>query len=319
MMYLSAEEIEAHSDLVQLIYDMERDIREGRLARMKTPLRSLARSANGDRLFLAMPCLSEDYALYTAKLGTVANSSRALGKSAVSTLVVAFNATTGEPIAVLEGHAVTHLKCAAIAALVTKRSTRPTVDRLGVIGAGALARAQILGISKVRKLSKITIFSREQKNIIQLISWLKPRVVDGIEFQAARQIGDAVKEHDVVCTATTSGRDLFMEEWLEPEVHINCMGVRTQSEAEVNHNILRSAQLLVEDIETALQEGGDVHQHATPLDQIFSIRPGLLESSMSVFSSSGHGSLDLITVAHILSRFSSMKNETSPHNVNRAT
>lgn len=302
MRHVGSREIEEVADLAALIAEMEEGIESGRRVRMITPLRTLISNARQRGVFLAMPSYSDEYGIYTAKVGAVVNSARAAKRSSVNTVVVAFDALTGEPLASLEGSSITRLKCAAIAGLVSKYCTPHTATTLGVIGAGALARAQIEGVARVRKISRVKLFSRRSDAGEKLASTVQPKLAAPLRIEIVSSIEAAVRDQEIVGTATTSAMPLVEAEWLSENVHVNCMGARTEDEAEVSREVLRSSTIVVEDVETAVQEGGEIHRTAMTIEDMASTDIDILRTSRTVFSSSGHGSLDLIATVHVLSR-----------------
>lgn len=107
---------------------------------------------------------------------------------------------------------------------------------------------------------------------------------------------------DVIATATTSVLPLPIATDLPEHVHINCMGAHTTRSRELPHSLLAAATLVVEDIETAVAEAGEIHRTAIDLAALESGGHTGLDGRPTVFSSTGHASLDLITCAHLVGR-----------------
>jgi ornithine cyclodeaminase len=87
---------------------------------------------------------------------------------------------------------------------------------------------------------------------------------------------------------------------LLPGVHINCMGGHTVESREVPLELLRASTLIVEDLPTAIAEAGEVHANAITLGQLVQGDSGPLRAVRTIFSSTGHAFLDVITTAHLL-------------------
>ena len=58
--------------------------------------------------------------------------------------------------------------------------------------------------------------------------------------------------------------------------------------------------LIVEDLAIAVAEAGAVHASAIPLGQLVKKESGPLRACRTIFSSTGHAFLDVITTAHLL-------------------
>ena len=102
----------------------------------------------------------------------------------------------------------------------------------------------------------------------------------------------------MVCTATTCAKPLIHAVQLAPHVHINCMGAHTSESREVARELLAGATLIVEDRETAVEQAGEVHETALELRELGAIAPGRLQRALTVFSSTGHAFLDLLSAAY---------------------
>ncbi len=80
------------------------------------------------------------------------------------------------------------------------------------------------------------------------------------------------------------------------------MGAHDETGRELPDIILEKACLIVEDKPTAMREAGEVHREAEDLTQMFQKDLGRLKRVQTVFSSTGHAYLDLLTAAHLLGR-----------------
>ncbi|MGF9565121.1 hypothetical protein AAIH70_16535 [Neorhizobium sp. BT27B] len=301
MRHLDRADINRAADLDELIEDMDAFLSSGDRRRMQTPLRTLMSTQSGAGLLVAMPCYSPDLGLFTTKLGTVINSGGGDKAASVNTLVAVFDAVTGRTIATVDGGGITHLKCAALTGVVTRYCSAPEVSSLGVVGAGALACAQIVGIARVRRLSEISVFARSSGSA----EILRRNLAEHHDFHAplsfVGSVEEAVRNKMVVTTSTTSRQALINADWLGEGVHVNCMGARSQETTELDPLVLSSSILLVEDVDTAVQEAGPSHGSAIVLEEMTRMQ-ARLPAARTVFSSSGHGAFDLLATAHVIRR-----------------
>ncbi|MET9426905.1 ornithine cyclodeaminase family protein [Streptomyces sp. NPDC003036] len=279
-------------------------LRDGAVARMLVPPRETVEDASGAK-FLSMPAVSPDHDLYVNKVATIVASPVAGRGSTVTSVVPMFSVSTGRFLGTLDGATVTNLKCAAVTALVTDRCAAPGSRVLGVIGSGVQARQQFLGVSAVRDLEEVRIWSRTPRHARAFAHAIAdaagerhrrpPRVV---LCDSAERASDGV---DILSTATTSVEPLPISARLPDHVHINCVGAHTTTSREVPVALLRDSVVIVEDLRTAIAEAGESHAGALELSALDTPdAPGDLARRRTVFASTGCAYLDLITCAHLV-------------------
>ncbi|MDH6120145.1 ornithine cyclodeaminase family protein [Kitasatospora sp. GAS204B] len=270
-------------------------LRGGAVRRMTVPLRQVVEDGHGAK-FLVMPAVCADFGLYIAKTATITDGPG----PTVTSVVPVFSTRTGELLAVLDGAAVTNLKCAAVTAVVTDRCAARDSSVLGIVGSGVQAWQQYLGVSAVREITRVRVHSRTAGHAEALCERI--RAAGRARAVVCASAAEATSGVDVIATATTSVLPLPIATDLPEHVHINCMGAHTTRSRELPHSLLAAATLVVEDIETAVAEAGEIHRTAIDLAALESGGHTGLDGRPTVFSSTGHASLDLITCAHLVGR-----------------
>ena len=284
-------------DLIRsLAAEMRAALRGGAVRRMIVPPRETAQDAAGTK-FISMPAVSPDYDLYINKVATIVPPGRG---QAVTSVVPVFSASSGRYLGALDGAAVTNLKCAAVTALVTDRCAAAASGVLGIIGSGVQARQQYLGVSAVRDVGEVRVFSPDAGHAAAFaadITAMAPVrvVVCGSAAEASRDV-------DILVTATTSSGPLPISRRLPGHVHVNCLGAHTVRSRELAEDLLRTSVLIVEDRPTAIAEAGPVHAAALELDALEGPAAAGLGGQRTVFSSTGCAYLDLITCAYLITR-----------------
>ncbi|MFH8790241.1 ornithine cyclodeaminase family protein [Streptomyces roseoverticillatus] len=296
---------EPSAALVRSLAGAMRDaLRSGAVGRMLVPPRETVEDAAGAK-FISMPAVSPDHDLYVNKVATIVASPVPGRRSTVTSVVPVFAASTGRFLGTLDGDTVTNLKCAAVTALVTDRCAAPGSRVLGIIGSGVQARQQFLGVSAVRDLAEVRVWSRDPARAAAFA-----RDIEETAAAAGQKVGVVVAgsaEHaargaDILSTATTSVRPLPIPAGLPAHVHINCMGAHTTASREVSAELLRSNVVIVEDLRTAIAEAGESHAGAIELDALFAPGAGEFTRQGTIFASTGCAYLDLITCAHLAGR-----------------
>jgi len=137
---------------------MRAGLRSGAVRRMIVPPRETAEDAAGTK-FISMPAVSPDYDLYINKVATIVAPDAPGRGATVTSVVPMFSVSTGRFLGMRDGTEVTNLKCAAVTALVTDRCAAAGSSVLGIIGSGVQARQQYLGVSTVRDIAEVRVFS----------------------------------------------------------------------------------------------------------------------------------------------------------------
>ncbi len=292
----------APADVAALARFMRDELAAGAWSAIVAPPRSVVVQEAPFAAFGAMSALSRRHGLYVAKVAGYVAPPPDQPRRGVDGRVIVMCTLTGRVLATLDGAVATQAKCAAATCMATDVAACDEAKVLAVVGAGALARAQVAGVLACRPVRELRVCARTragaQAFCDELAGWVPAHVRLSIEATAAA----AVAQADIVCTATPSIEPLIDGDWLKPGVHVNCMGAHTPLSRELSHDTLRASQLLVEDVDTAVREAGEVHRDALPLAQLHRANAAVLKAARTVFSSTGHAVLDLLTAAHLIRR-----------------
>jgi alanine dehydrogenase len=167
----------------------------------------------------------------------------------------------GTLAAMIEANKLSQLRTAAASAVATKYMAREKSSKLGVFGAGFQAFAQIAAICSVRPIDSILVYSR---NAAKCAAFCKEvSVATGIKASPAASPETAVREMDVIVTATNSSTPVFMGEWLPKGVHINAIGATYLSKQELDiKSVEKCSCVVVDSYEQAQLESGDLAKAA---------------------------------------------------------
>lgn len=191
-----------------------------------------------------------------AKLVTVAPGNRERGIPVIHALVVLLDPTSGAPRAVLDGEWLTALRTGAATGVAAELLTPAGVEVLGVIGAGPQARTQIEAVAAVRTLREVRICSRGGASARALARELSEGGMTGV--RAVSTPGEATRGAQIVVTATDSLDPVLDEGALEPRVLISAVGGYRRDMQEVPTSVVARARVVVDQVEAALREAGDV-------------------------------------------------------------
>jgi ornithine cyclodeaminase/alanine dehydrogenase-like protein (mu-crystallin family) len=191
------------------------------------------------------------------KTVTVFPDNATLGKPAVFGTYVLLSAETGEPIAVMDATRLTAWRTGAASALASRYLSRPDSARLLMVGAGALAPHLIRAHASVRPLRTVAIWNRSPERAHGLAAALSS---GGFSVTVADDLERAVREADIVSAATISAEPLIKGAWLQPGVHVDCVGAYRPTMRETDDEVVRRAAIFVDTRIGAFSEAGDILQ-----------------------------------------------------------
>ncbi len=287
-------------DLQLLIRDMDAAYSGNAISDAINPPRLLVAQRNA--LFGAMSSISNELNLFITKIATFVDGKDAALSASVNSYVMAFATTSGTPLAILDGNAITMIKCAAVCGLVADRCVEEGESNAGMIGAGALAQAQLLGISAVRKISDLTIYNRGRGRAEAFVSLARRIVGNDARIRIVDTPAAAANDKHILCTATSSSSPLLGSREVAKVGHISCMGAHSVDNSEIAAEIFADRLVIVEDRPTAVSEGGPLHATAIDLVSLLRTERPQLKKQQTLFSSTGHAFLDLLATAHVLKR-----------------
>ena len=179
----------------------------------------------------------------------------ARGLPAVQASYLLSDATTGEPLALLDGGELTDRRTAAASTLAGRFLARPDSQRLLVLGAGRVAAALAEAWSARFPIRDVAIWSRNPANAARLAARLGAH---GIPARAAASPDP--RGFDIVSAATLSEVPLVRGAEVEPGTHVDLVGAFRPAMRESDAALLARATLVVDTRAGALAEAGDVVQ-----------------------------------------------------------
>ena len=184
----------------------------------------------------------------------------ASGLAAIQGAVLVLDPKTGRCLALLDGGALTAIRTGAGSGVATDLLARPDAMVLAMLGAGAQAAAQIQGVCAVRPIRTVWIYDRMPDRAEALASKLAGQSRLPLDIRFTRTAADAIRDADIVCTATTASTPLFNDSDLKPGVHINAVGAFRPTMQEIPPATVQRARVFVDSRAAALSEAGDLVQ-----------------------------------------------------------
>lgn len=223
------------------------------------PVRSShAVTPEGDRLLL-MPAW--DGAGLGVKIVTVFPRNRERGLASVGALYLLMDGTTGHPVALIDGEALTLRRTAASSALASTYLSRADARTLLVVGTGALAPYMALAHCSVRPIERVLVWGRHLDRAEHAAADL---VAKGLPASAIARLDEGLAQADVVSCATTSREPIVRGALVRAGTHVDLVGAFTREMRESDDDLVARAQVFVDTYAGALKEAGDLVQ---PIEQ----------------------------------------------------
>jgi alanine dehydrogenase len=171
----------------------------------------------------------------------------------VMATIILCDANTGCPLAVMDGTYITKIRTGAAGGVAVKYLARRDSSVIGLIGAGVQARTQLLAISEVLpKIEQVKVFDQQEDVSAKYVDQMRAKL--GLSMRPVKTIQEAT-EADIVITTTPSKEPVVKKQHIAPGTHINAIGADAKGKQELEANLLRSAKIVVDDIEQASHSG----------------------------------------------------------------
>ncbi len=247
--FYAADEVHAALDYARLAEALAQAFAAG----AQVPVRHVHCLGESDRLLL-MPAWSE--AALGVKLVTVMPGNGARGVGTVQAIYVLLDRATGEPLALLDGEALTLRRTAAASALAARYLAREDAQNLLVVGAGRLAPHLACAHFALRpSLRRVFVWARDPERAQTVAQWLRDQ---DLPARVAEHLEPAVRESHIVSCATTATAPIVHGAWIEPGTHLDLVGGFTPTMREVDEAAVARARIAVDTYAGALAEAGDL-------------------------------------------------------------
>ena len=234
------------------------------------------------------------------------------GRTATSGVYLLLSGKTGEPLAFIDGNALTAWRTAAVSALASTYLSRPDVSRLLMVGAGALVPRLIEAHVSVRPIKEVLIWNRSPDRAARMAKHFSGR---SFQVAATDELEAAVRGAGIVSCATLAVEPLIAGAWLQPGVHLDLVGSYRHDVREVDSAAIERARLFVDHRQTALIDAGDIviplnEKRLTETDIAADLseltqgeRAGRrFHDQITLFKSAGTGLADFAAAVHVFSR-----------------
>jgi len=260
MLVLSKDDVMKAVGMSEAIDAVEKAYTHYYLGKAETPLRTRihCEKANGNMLF--MPAYMSDLEGIGIKIVSVFPENIKLGKPTISAVMLLSDVKTGEALAFMDAAYLTALRTGAASGVATRHLANRDAKKLALFGAGGQALRQLEAVLEERKIEKVYVFDVDLDRAKNFVSECENELSRfSFEMKIASDPKDAVKDADIIVTATTSSKPVFSGNDIKPGVHINGIGSFTPEMQEVDEITVKKAdKIVIDSFEASFKEAGDL-------------------------------------------------------------
>lgn len=316
LIVLSREDVRRAVSMSEAIETVKSAFAQLSKGQAKVPIRTQVGVPLHDGVTLFMPAYLEGSDQLGMKMVSVFSGNLEQGLPTINAMVTLVDAETGLPTAILDGTFLTALRTGAGSGAATDLLARRDATTAAVLGAGVQGRTQLEAVCTVRSIERVLVYdrrSRAAETFREAMMQAGPPIPANVEI--ASDAAAAVKDADVICTATTSLTPVFEDTDLKAGAHINAIGSFTPKMQEIPPETVERALLVVDSREAVWAESGDLiiprnegrisenRVHAELGEIVEGLRPGRSsDEQITLFKSVGNAVQDVSVASQVLAR-----------------
>ncbi|MGD1008810.1 MAG: hypothetical protein ABR951_01525 [Candidatus Aminicenantales bacterium] len=303
MRYITEEETKRALAMPEAIRAVREALVQLSSGRAVVPPRTCLEIPGSRTTALVMPAYLPQTRRLGLKLISLCEDNPARGLPLAQAVAILMDAESGTPLAVMEAAYLTAIRTGAASGAATDALARQDARVAAVFGAGVQGRTQLQAVAAVRPIRKAFIFDTNPSAAANFAEEMGKGL--SLDVEPAASPG-ALREADIISTATTSIVPVFLDRDLKPGVHINAIGSYKPHVREVPGETVKRAKVFVDQRQACLEEAGDLiiplreglidegHIRAEIGEVLAGLKPGRSSrDDITLFKSVGSAALDL--------------------------
>jgi alanine dehydrogenase len=222
MLILNRLQVEALLDVGALIDALASAMTDLSAGRASVPDRVAALVPEHEGFLAAMPGFVPSAKVLMSKLVSLFPHNAGAGLPAHQAVIVAFDPDTGQPVALLDGTAITAIRTGACSALSARLLARPDADVLAILGTGVQARSHARAMCQVMPIRQIRVAGRDYAKAAALAAELSDTLQT--DAQAVETYREALQGAGIACATTHAAEPVIRRSWLTAGVHVTSVG-----------------------------------------------------------------------------------------------
>ena len=258
----------------------------------------------GRTVMVVFPGLIDGIPAFTVKVNTKVPG----GVPSVVGSIHLADLQTGAVLAIMDSIVITAERTALAGALAADVLARADTPRVAVIGAGVQGEAQVRALQQVRRVERVDVVDTVPGRAAQYAARVGPAL--GLEVVPRERVADAVRDADVIITATWSKAPFLARTMVRAGVHITAVGADEPAKGEVDAGLIASSLFVCDDRDLAAGMGaiagaglGPDAIHAELGEIIAGTKPGRTrDDQITIFGTVGLAFQDLPAAWQVYSR-----------------
>lgn len=246
-LFLDEAQVRAHLRMADLIPAMEQALIDFSSGKVVQPVRQVIPIDPPGGFYGIMPALTPHS--LGGKMVTFFPPNAARGLPTHMALIALFDRETGAPLAVMDGRLITEMRTAAVSAAATKLLAAPDAKILAILGSGVQARSHVEALRLVRNFDDICVWSPNKAHADNFAAEIGAR---------STSAEAAVRDADVVVTATSATMSILHGAWLKAGAHVNAVGACRPDWRELDDEAMQNSVVFVDSRDGAMKESGDM-------------------------------------------------------------
>jgi len=251
MLFLDEAQVRRHLTYEALIPAVEQALIRFSTGTIAQPVRTILPVPEHHGVFGLMPAIDDD--LMGVKLVTFYHDNTTLPTH--QAVIQLFRASTGEPLATLDGRLITEMRTASVSAIAARLFTPDQPLTLAILGSGVQARAHLHALRLVREIKEIRVWSRNPAH-----AGTFARETGAISLP----LEEAIHRADIVIGVANVSAPLILGRYLSPTAFVAAIAAVGASKRELDDEAMQ-ASIIVESRDSALNESGDIIDTGTPI------------------------------------------------------
>jgi len=163
----------------------------------------------------------------------------------IANTILLFSEKAGGVEALIDCSLISELRTGAASGVATKLLARQDARQVGIIGSGKTAFRQLEAVCSVRPIDRIRLLARNEEKRRQFAE----RSAKGLNVmvEPVMTAEQAIRDADIVITATNSPEPVFDGRWLAKGTHINAIGANALNRREVDDTTVLGAAIVAID------------------------------------------------------------------------
>ena len=255
---LSSDDVRKALPMKEAISGMKRAFSCLSSGQVEMPIRSRVPITEQDGVLLTMPAALPEDGELAVKLVTVFGKNPDRGFPLIHAAVIALDINNGRIKALMDGEVLTAVRTGAAVGAATDLLALKDASSVGIIGSSKLAQSLLEAVCTVRSIEQVRVFSPNPEHAQKCAEEMSGNGPVPNNVRAVPSSKNAIKDVDIVCTATTSNTPVIAFENLKQGVHINAVGAFKPEMQEIDVETIVNALVVADSRESVLAEAGDI-------------------------------------------------------------